>query len=453
MDTNMTRYDYDCIVLGSGPAGGEIAATLAQAGRRVAMTESRAIGGVCPLRGCNPKKVLLGAAEAVDAARKLQGKGLVGEPAVHWPELMAFKRSFTEPVPDKAGAHYESLGIDIYEGPSRLTGPHEADADGEAISGASIAVAVGMVPRSLPIPGTELTIDSDAFLELDELPERIVFIGGGFVAMEFAHMAARCGSRCTLLVRSGRALRQFDPDLVEALLAAGPEAGVETRLFTPTTAIERHGDGYVARGGKDGGTSFEADLVVNCAGRVPATAGLGLDAAGVEAGPGGVVVNEYMQSVSAPHVYAAGDVAATPFALTPTATIEARAAAHNILHGNQRTPDRTGVPSVVFSLPPLAAAGLSEEDARRSGMNLEVLTGDLAESFSWKRLGETHGAYKLLLDADAGVLVGAHVFGHSAEELINTFALAIRHAIPVDRLRDTVWAYPTCGYQLKHMFA
>ena len=447
------QREYEVAVIGAGPAGGAVAAACARGGKKVALIESVAFGGVCPLRGCNPKKALLSGAEAVAMAANLRGKGVTGVTRVDWPELMAFKESFIEPVPERAENAYRELGMDTFHGLARFTGPDTLDLGGEVIRAEHIAVCPGMRPSLPPIPGIELCADSTDFLSLAELPERIAFIGGGFVAFELAVIAARAGVRVTVLVRS-RPLKEFDPDLVDQLVKAlasefGPDVRMDVRLAVPTESVERTGSGLLVR--LRGGETVEADLVVNAAGRVPDLEPLDLDAAGVERGGAGVTVNKYLQSVSNPRVYAAGDAADTPLALTPTAVIQARAAAANILEGNHATADHFGVPYVCFTIPPLASAGLSERQAREQGMDLEVKQGSLADTFAWKRLGETAGGYKLLVDKGSDLLVGAHLFGHMAEEMINTCALIIRGRIPLDTVRNQVWAYPTCTYQLQYM--
>ncbi len=440
---------YDVVVIGAGPAGGGIAVSLAQAGKQVAMIEADGVGGVCPLRGCNPKKVLMSGSEAVETARHLEGKGITGRPVINWPELDAFKRSFVAPVSSRAEKSYQSYGINIIHGRAEFTGPNSVQVNEQLLKAETICICTGYVPNIPKIPGIGHTITSDDFLTMHTLPRHMVFMGGGFIAFEFAHMVARAGARATVLVRSNRALRGFDGILVDKLIEASFEAGIDVRLNTPVESFEKHEDGISVNTRK---ITFEADAVINCSGRVPALEGLGLDKAGIKAAKDGIPVNEHMQCLTAPHIYAVGDVASTPYALTPTASYEADIAARNILEPGSATINLRGVPSVVFTLPPLARIGLTQEQADMEKIPYKIVENELVDWFPWQRLGEKHGGCRILVDENGQKVLGAHILGHHAEELANTFALIIRHGIPLEKLRDTLWTYPTSGYYIKYMF-
>ncbi|GAB7023440.1 dihydrolipoyl dehydrogenase family protein [Salidesulfovibrio brasiliensis] len=441
---------YDLIVIGAGPAGGGVAAPMAEAGKRVVMFEHNGVGGVCPLRGCNPKKALLSAPEAVHAATHLKNKGVRGNISADWKEMARFKDSFVEPVPEKAAAHYRDLGIELIETTATLTGPNTVEADGETYTAENICICTGCIPHELDIPGTGFLLDSDDFLDLKELPRNLVFIGGGFIAMEFAHIAARCGSSVTMLLRGDRALRDFDKQLVEELVDASRSEGITIHFNAPITSVEQRGPAYaVMNKGED--PEIIADAVINCSGRVPAIGHLNLEAANVRLGKNGIAVNEKMQSVSNANIYAIGDVADTPYGLTPTAVLEARAAVAAMQGDDSAAADYTGIPSACYSMPPLARVGMLESEAREQGYDIRIAELDLADSFSWKRLGETHGRSRVIVDKKREIVLGAHIMGHHAEEIANLFALAIRHRIPVKELKETPWTYPTSGYYIQYM--
>ena len=442
---------YDVIVLGGGPAGGGVAEPLVKAGKKVAMIEAEAYGGVCPLKGCNPKKVLMSGAEIVHMAHLMSGNGVPCEATIDWPELMAFKRTFVDPVPERARAAYEKMGVDTHLGFGAFVDPHTVEVNGTRLTAPNICIAVGHRVRDLPVGGCEQLPCSDDFLELEAMPKRVIFIGGGYVAFEMAHIARRAGAEVALLNRSMNVLREFDPDLTCDLVGASNEAGIDVRLNSPIDHVERVGDGYKVCCGEGGEHVIECDMVFNCTGRVPALKGLGLEAAGVEFDDRGVLVNERMQSVSVPHIYALGDVAAEGAALTPVATIQANAAAANILEPDSATVNYVGVPSACFTLPPLAKVGLTEREATELGLDFEVKETKLADAFSWKRLGEKYGRSRVLVDEGNDRILGAHILGHNAEEMINVFGLIIRQDIPLSKVRDTVWTYPTCGYEIKYM--
>jgi len=384
-------------------------------------------------------------------ARLLVGDGIGGKPAIDWPALMRFKQTFVDPVPERARKAYGGMGIDTYMGSGRFTGPETVEVKGETLRAKHICVCVGLVPSDLPADGGKGLPCSDDFLNLPRMPKRVVFIGGGFIAMEFAHIANEAGAEVILLNRSERILKRFDPVLTNDLVEASRHAGIDVRLNRPVHKVERDKKGYTIFCGEDGTEEVRADMVFNCTGRRPALDGLNLAAAGVAADRRGIKVDSRMRSVSNPAVYAVGDVADQGAALTPVATIQGAVAAANILDPGSAEVNYAGIPSACFTLPPLAGVGMLEDEAREQGYSFEVKETDLAGSFPWKRLKETHGRARVLIDERNDRILGAHILGHNAEEIINLFGLAIRQSIPLSALRDTVWAYPTCGYYLKYM--
>jgi glutathione reductase (NADPH) len=358
----------DVIALGTGSASSSVASRCREAGWQVAIVDSRPFGGTCALRGCDPKKVLVGAAEAVDWIRRMIRKGIQAEKLqIDWPELMRFKRSFTEPVPKRREEGFAKAGIAAVHGRARFTGPTTVQVGEETLEGRYVVISAGQVPADLEIPGTEHLTTSDQFLELNELPRRILFIGGGYIAFEFAHVAARAGTQVTILHRGPRPLPLFDPDLVDQLVERTRELGIDVHLWTEVIGIEKTAGQLIVQALASGETrTFQTEMVVHAAGRVPEINDLNLDAAGIEWDKRGVLVNEFLQSVSNPAVYAAGDVASGGLPLAPVASYEGQIVAANLLKGNHQRPNYIGIPSVVFTIPPLAAVGLSERGARVS---------------------------------------------------------------------------------------
>jgi glutathione reductase (NADPH) len=328
------------------------------------------------------------------------------------------------------------------------TGPH-----GRQVRARHIVIATGAEPAPLAMPGAELVMTSDAFLELERLPPRVLMIGGGYVSFEFAHIAARFGAAVVVLDRGARPLKAFDPDLVDRLLERTRAAGIDLRGNAAVESIERAGAGLRVRARIDGASqAFETDLVVHGAGRVPAVAALGLERGQVRAGKRGIEVNEFLQSVSNPAVYAAGDVAATEGApLTPVAALHGAAVAANLLQGNHARPDYTGVPSVVFTIPELARVGLLETEAREQGLDFEAETHDMSGWYTVRRVGETHAGAKVLVEKDSGRILGAHLLGPEASEVINLFALAMRAGLAAPELKRFVSAYPSAGSDLGYL--
>ncbi|HXM22460.1 MAG TPA: NAD(P)/FAD-dependent oxidoreductase [Terriglobales bacterium] len=365
----MTRK-FDLIAIGTGSAASAVSSRCREAGWQVAIVDSRPFGGTCALRGCDPKKVLVGAAESVDRIHRMKGKGIqAAKLRIDWPELMRFKRSFTEPVSKRREDEFAKAGIAAFHGRARFTGPTTVRVGEETLVGRYVVIATGQAPADLEIPGAEHLTTSDQFLELNELPRRILFIGGGYIAFEFAHVAALAGSQVTILHRGSRPLALFDPDLVDQLVERTRELGIDVHLGTEAIGIEKSSAQLSVRAVASGKTGmFQTDMAVHAAGRVPEINDLNLDAAGIEWEKRGVRVNEFLQSVSSPPVYAAGDAAASGGSpLAPVASYEGLIVAANLLKGNHQKPNYIGIPSVVFTIPSLAAVGLSERGAREGG--------------------------------------------------------------------------------------
>jgi glutathione reductase (NADPH) len=449
----MTRT-FDLIAIGTGSAAATVASRCREAGWQVAVVDSRPFGGTCALRGCDPKKVLVGAAEAIDWIRRMKGKGIHAEKLqIDWPELMRFKRAFTEPVPKRREEGFAKAGIAAFHGRARFAGPTKVEVGEETLEGRYFVIAAGMVPTDLKIPGAEYLTTSDQFLELDELPRRILFIGGGYIAFEFAHVAARVGSQVTVLHRGPRPLPLFDPDLVDQLVEGTRELGIDVHLGTEAIRIEQSSGGLLVWALASGKTeTFQTEMVVHAAGRVPEIKDLNLDAAGIEWEQRGVRVNEFLQSVSIPAVYAAGDAAASGgLPLAPVASYEGQIVAANILKGNHQRPNYVGIPSVVFTVPPLATVGLSERKALEQNLKFTAKKEMTSTWYSSRRVAETCSGYKVLVEEGTDRVLGAHILGSEAGEVINLFALAIRSAMRATDLRHMLFAYPTSGSNMSRM--
>ncbi len=444
-------YDYDVIVIGSGPAGGVVARQLHNHKKKVAIIDAGPFGGVCPNTGCEPKKVLVESAAAIARVRHMAGNGVIGSPALDWPDLMKFKRSFTEPISELVQDSLQGSGIDTYEASASFSGPNSVLAADTELTARNIIICSGARPRPLTIPGAEHAISSDAFLELETLPKRVAFIGSGFIAYEFAHVTATAGCQVAIFQPRERSLRQFDIDMVRLLMKSTREDGIAIYENAPIASIIPTDDGLEITAADRAHTRLVVDLVVNAAGRIPDIDRLHLDAAGVESKDGGISVNTYLQSTSNLAVYAAGDVLAKRPALTPVAVIEAQTVVENILSGNSLMMRYPPIPSVVFTDPPLARVGLHEDEARAKGLSLQVITGRADSWSEYERLGRRLVGYKLLVDSKTKHIYGAHLLGDGFEEVINIFAMAMRHNLTTDDLMDMVFAYPSFSYTIRYM--
>jgi glutathione reductase (NADPH) len=443
---------YDLVVIGSGTAAQVASARVRKAGRTVAVVDHRPFGGTCALRGCDPKKMLISGAEAIDAAHRMQGRGVAGELRINWPELIAFKRTSTDPVPQKQEAHYAAQGIDAFHGLARFTGADALTLAGQEVKARHVLIATGARPVPLRLPGSEHVITSDRFLELESLPRRIVLIGGGYIAAEFSHIAARAGAQVTVLQRGDHMLPHFDPDLVGWLMVKFAELGIDVRTQATVTRVEQTANGFLVHAdGARGKQAVATDLVVHAAGREPDLEELDLGAGRVAVSKGRLELNEYLQSVSNPLVYAAGDAASVGPPLTPVSGHDGRVVASNILEGNRQKPDYHGVPSVAFTVPPIASVGLKESQAQAQGLKVKVKSENTSNWFTARRLAERVYGYKTLVEEGTGQILGAHIVGPHADEVINLFALAIRHNLTARDLQTTIFAYPTGASDIGYM--
>lgn len=444
--------EYDLLVIGTGSAGSITATKCRKEGWSVAIIDDQPFGGTCSQRGCDPKKVLVGAAELIDWNKRMHGKGIEEDSKINWPQLMEFKRTFTQTIPEDTEEKFEKLGIDLYHGQAVFQSENELKVCSDVLKGKHILIASGAKPVELGIKGEEYLTMSDEFMELETLPKRIVFIGGGFISFEFAHVAVRAGAEVHILHRSEEALKHFDQDLVNMLIKRSREIGIHVHLNTPVNEIEKCGETFVVRGEQeDREVEWKADLVVHGAGRVPAL-DMDLETGNVKRDKQGVCVNEYMQSVSNPIVYAAGDAASTDAPpLTPVATTESHVVASNLLQGNNKTPDYPVIPSVVYTVPKLASVGMTEQQAKESGLKVHVKFQNATEWFTYQHTNEGAAAFKVIIDQEKDTVLGAHLLSGEADELINHFALAIRFEIPTVELKKMPFAYPTVASDIPYM--
>ena len=442
----------DVLVIGTGTAGYTVALALSKAGRQVAVVDNRPYGGTCAMRGCQPKKYLVAAAEVAHLSHQMSRIGIRPVAQIDWPALMQSKAAFTNAVPDRTEKVFQKAGIERMHGTARFISPEEVAIGPDlTVRPERIVIATGSKTARLDFAGAEFTVTSDDFLELAQLPRRIAFVGGGYIAMEFAHVARAAGAAVTVLQRGDRILKRFDAELANRLAEASRDSGITITMGFDVCDVERNGSGFTVRGSAGCGQSVEAELVVNCSGRVPDLDDLDLEAGAVPRSPRGVVVNEFLQSPGNTRVYAIGDACDAGPKLATVADMEAAIAAENILNGNRQTPDYHGVPSAVFTQPPLAQVGMTEDEAKASGVRFRINSGAMNAWPSSRRIGQEHAFYKVILEEESGRILGAHLFGHNAGEAINIFAMAMKFGLGNRDLKKMLWAYPTTISDLKYM--
>ncbi len=446
----------DLLVIGAGPAGGRVATKCAQAGWNVAIAEAREFGGTCALRGCNPKKVLVHAAEVVDAARRSDGKLCdAGDIKIKWNELIQFKNSFVKGIPENSRQKFEDKGIKTYLGSPRFISESQLMIGDETIEPTHVLIATGAKPRPLDIPGEEYVTTSDAFMNLDELPKRIVFIGGGYISFEFAHVAVRAGSDVSILERADRPLKGFEESIVDQLVSKSENLGMQLRFNSKVFSVQKNeGDTYVVSFEQDGeSVSIEADLVVHGAGRVPNLDGLDLEKGNVAFDKErGIRVTKTLRSKTNSIVMAAGDCADTGVAsLTPTANAEGYTAVQNLLSEDDSEVSYGPVPAVAFTIPAIASVGLTESQANEQNKLFRVNEADASGWGSVKKVCESTAYYKVLVDEESDQIIGAHLIGPTAAETINLFAMAIKTRLTSTDLQSLTLAFPTSGYNIREM--
>jgi glutathione reductase (NADPH) len=436
---------YDVVVVGTGSGGQTAAYTLAEYGLAVAVIENSATpGGICALAGCQAKKWYYEATETMARARHLAGRGLIRPPEMNWSLIRDEKRAFTDPIPDATRRGLKGAGIDYIEGTAVFEDPDTLVVDGEAVHGRFVVLAAGAHPMPLPLAGAEHLITSSDFLELDGLPPRMLFVGGGFISFEFAHFAARLGpaERIVILEVAPRPLGPFDAEMVQQLMAASKAEGIEIHTGVQPTRVEKNGGGFVVRT-EDGG-AFEADLVVHGAGRVPSLEDLQLGKARVDHGRQGIKVDNAMRT-SNPRVFAVGDCAAT-LQLARVADYEAYVAAKNILAevegGSGAAVDYRQVPTILFTYPQYAMVGATEDALKEKGIRYYKSVDFNLTWPTYRRVGLQHAAYKVMVDEENRIL-GAHIISDNAAGLINIFKEAMRDRRSAD---DLYWQHVMTPY-------
>lgn len=441
---------FDVIVIGSGVGGSGVASSLSSAGKKVAVVEEDLWGGTCPNRGCDPKKVLVSAVEARDSVSQLQGKGLETIPAINWPDLMSFKESFTNPVPEQSKKSLTDAGVETFSGSAEFLDEHTLQVNGDKLTADQFVIATGARPSLLDIPGKEYFLTSEDFLSLQEMPETVTFIGGGYIAFEFAAIANAAGAKVHLIHHNDRPLKAFDSELVQQLMEELENKGVTIHLNIETSKVTKSADGYVLSDDK----SFEldTDLVFCSTGRIPNADNLQLEKAGVEFDKKGITVNDYLQTSSS-HIFALGDVLAKKQPkLTPVSTFEANYLVAYLTGETQEAIAYPLISSQVFSGPKLAQIGVTTQEAEENTAEYEITTTDATKFFSYTRTNEPVSTVKVVTNKESGLIVGAACLNNEADELINYFHALIDHKVTATELSHKILGYPTIASDLEYFY-
>jgi glutathione reductase (NADPH) len=452
----MTKYDYDLFVIGGGSGGVRASRMAAAAGARVALAEEYRMGGTCVIRGCIPKKLFVYASHCAEDFHDAKGFGWsVGDIKFDWPTLIANKDKEIARLETIYRKNVEAAGVTIYGDRAVFEDPHTVLLlnEGKRITADKILIATGNSPtREMGtthiVPGADLCITSNEAFHLDKLPGRVLIAGGGYVALEFAHIFHGLGSKVSLVYRGDKPLRGFDEDLRDALMTSMQRRGLDVLLGCEFTGIEKRGDCLHAETNK--GAVIECDQVMLAIGRMPNTMALHVEKAGVQLGKRGeVVVDQYSRS-SAENIYAIGDVT-DRIQLTPVAIHEAMCFVKTAFEDKPTSPDHELVPSAVFTTPELATVGMSEMKALGTGHAIDVYKSTFRPLKHTMTGSEERSLFKLVVDAKTQKVLGCHIFGWGAAEIVQIAAVALKMGATKQDFDATVALHPTAAEELVTM--
>lgn len=436
----MTEFDYDYFVIGAGSGGVASARRAAAYGARVAIAESVRVGGTCVLRGCVPKKLLIYGVHFHEEFEDARGYGwTIDHARLDWGKLIAAK----DRELDRLNAIYikmlQDSKVEIIDAHASIIAPHKIKLGSRTVSAKHILVATGGRPELPQIPGIEHVITSDGALDLKHLPKRMVIVGGGYIAVEFAGIFNAAGVEVTQLIRADMILRGFDADVRAHLSTEMQKKGITIKHATRLVRIDKTGETY--RLMTDEGAFIETDLVMYATGRVPNTEGLGLDSVGAHLNKRGAVAVDEWQKTTVHNIYAIGDVT-DRLNLTPVAIAEGRALAETLFNRNPMKMDHACVPSAVFSQPPVGTVGLTEERARmHHGIDIYRATfRPMKHTISGR---DEKTMMKLVVDRISDKVLGIHMVGPDAPEIIQGLAIAVKAGLTKRDFDRTVAIHPT----------
>jgi glutathione reductase (NADPH) len=447
----LPQYDYDLFVIGAGSSGVRAARLAAELGARVGIAEEYRVGGTCVIRGCIPKKLLVYGSQYGSDFEDARGFGWTAENLrFDWPTLTHNVRREVDRLNGVYTRTLEKAGVDRFLTRAVLGSPHEvklADRD-RALSAKTILVASGGHPMIPNVPGKEHLISSNQCFELEQLPTSIAIIGAGYISMEFASIFNGLGVAVTVIYRGEQILRDFDMDLRDGLAEAMRNRGVDLRMDTDVASIEKEGRGY--RVHLKRGESVVAELVMAATGRMPNTLGMGLEKAGVELGWNGcLVVDEFSRS-SVDNIYGVGDVTHR-MNLTPVAIHEATAFAETVFNNRPTPVDHTFIPTAVFSLPEIGTVGLSEEKARELYRSVDIYKSQFRPLRTTVSGRDEKMLMKLVVDMESNKVLGCHVLGGDAAEIVQMAAVALRLGVTKAQLDKTMALHPSAAEELVTM--
>ena len=440
-------FDYDLFVIGGGSGGVRAGRIAAQYGARVALAEEYRMGGTCVIRGCVPKKLMVYASHFSELFEDAAGYGWsVGAASFDWAKFIQAKDAEIDRL---EGIYRRNLGnadVEIFDARAVLTGPHDVTlSTGESFTAERILIATGGTPFVPELPGRDHAITSNDVFHLPSLPERITIVGGGFIACEFACIFNGMGSKVDLIYRSAQILRGFDDDIRNHVHDEMQRKGIRIHLNTDVQRIDKKGDTLSVT--TNAGDQIAADQVLYATGRVPATAGLGLDAALVAQKDNGAIVVDQWSQTNVPSIFAVGDVT-NRINLTPVAIREGHAFADTVYGGKRVSPDHVDVASAVFTQPEVGTVGMTETEARAAFAEIEIYRSKFRAMYHAFSGNDEHMLMKLVVDKSSRRVLGVHIVGHAAAEMIQMAAIAVKMGATKEQFDATVAVHPTAAEEL-----
>ena len=445
----MASYDFDLIVIGAGSGGVRAARWAARYGAKVAIAEDDRLGGTCVNRGCIPKKLYAYAAHFHEDFEDAVGFGWArAAPDFDWAKLVANKEAEITRLNGIYGRLLEQAGVTRVASRAAIAGPHEVVADGRTMSARYVLVATGGVPQRPDIPGAELGIVSDDAFDLKALPRRIAIVGGGYIAVEFAGIFGGLGVETTLFYRGEMILRGFDDDVRRHLAAEMAKKGIALRLETNLAKLERRGGALAATTTR--GDVVEVDQVLFATGRIPHTAGLGLERAGVELTKSGAIAVDAYSRTNVGSIYAIGDVT-DRINLTPVAIHEGMCFAETLFNDRPMRPDYRDVATAVFSHPPVATVGLTEAEARAEFARVDIYRSTFKPLKHTLSGRDERTLMKLVVDGISDRVLGCHMVGPDSAEIIQGLAIAVKGGATKALFDSTIGIHPTAAEEFVTM--
>lgn len=444
-----TSYDFDLFTIGAGSGGVAGSRRAASYGAKVAICESRRVGGTCVLRGCVPKKLLVYGSHFAEEFEDARGFGwTIGEHQVDWAKLIETKNRELDRLNGIYIRMLRDAGVHMIDGYARIIDAHTVEVNGSRHTAKYILIATGSRPVRPEIPGAELGISSDEALDLPFIPRRALVVGGGYIAVEFAGIWRGVGSEVTLAVRGDNVLRGFDCDIRESVSEGLTKRGIRVLRETVVRSIEKVENGLSVR--LAGGEMIEADVVLFATGRTPNSPNIGLEEAGIRVDKNGAIEVDSFSRTNIPSIYAVGDVT-NRINLTPVAIAEARAVAETLFHDNPIEMSHENVPSAVFCQPPVGSVGLSEEDARAKYGKIDVYRARFRPMKHTLTGRDERTMMKLIVERATQKVVGAHMVGSDSPEIIQGVAIAVQCGATKAQFDRTVGIHPTAAEEFVTM--